>query len=171
MPLGDVAIALMAGNGVVLKPSPLACLCGERIGARVRARGPARGAAADRPRRRRRPGRALVESPVDQVRLTGSAEVGREVGEACARALQAAATLALAGKDAVLVLADAPLERAIARRRRGARSPTPARPAGRSSARTSSADVFDRFLAGVVDARARRCASATRSTRRPRSGR
>ncbi|HEV8153664.1 MAG TPA: aldehyde dehydrogenase family protein, partial [Solirubrobacteraceae bacterium] len=31
-PLGDVAVALMAGNGVVLKPSPHAPLSGARIG-------------------------------------------------------------------------------------------------------------------------------------------
>ena len=55
-PLGDVAVALTAGNGVVLKPSPHAALAGERI-ARIFARAglpggpPARRA---RPRRRRR---------------------------------------------------------------------------------------------------------------------
>ncbi|MGH2841873.1 MAG: aldehyde dehydrogenase family protein, partial [Solirubrobacteraceae bacterium] len=31
-PLGDVAVALMGGNGVVLHPSPLAALAAERIG-------------------------------------------------------------------------------------------------------------------------------------------
>src|SRR6476469_8131701 len=31
-PVGDVAVALMAGNGVVFKPSRYACLAGERIG-------------------------------------------------------------------------------------------------------------------------------------------
>jgi acyl-CoA reductase-like NAD-dependent aldehyde dehydrogenase len=36
-PLGDAAVALMAGNGVVLKPSPHVPLCAERI-ARVFAR-------------------------------------------------------------------------------------------------------------------------------------
>ena len=114
MPLGDVAIALMAGNGVVLKPSPFACLCGERV-ARAFARAGlpegllqvVHGGAAT--------GRALVEAPVAQVRLTGSAEVGRGVGELAARALRPT-TLALSGKDAMLVLADAP-DRARDRRR------------------------------------------------------
>src|SRR5919108_5095668 len=32
IPLGEVAMALMAGNGVVLKPASLTCLIGERIG-------------------------------------------------------------------------------------------------------------------------------------------
>src|SRR5881275_2341807 len=31
IPLGEVAMALMAGNGVVLKPAPLTCLIGQRI--------------------------------------------------------------------------------------------------------------------------------------------
>ena len=52
-PLGQIAGALLAGNGVVFKPAARACLAGERI-ARVLARaGPAGGARADRPRRRR----------------------------------------------------------------------------------------------------------------------
>src|SRR5258706_122389 len=68
-PLGDVAVALMAGNGVVLKPSPHAPLCGERI-ARVFARaglpegllGVVHGHADT--------GEALVDAPVAQVRFT-----------------------------------------------------------------------------------------------------
>src|SRR5205085_2087956 len=31
IPLGEVAMALMAGNGAVLKPAPLTCLIGQRI--------------------------------------------------------------------------------------------------------------------------------------------
>ena len=57
-PLGDVAVALMAGNGVVLKPSPHVPLCGERI-ARVFARaGLPEGLLAGRPRPHRRGRRA-----------------------------------------------------------------------------------------------------------------
>src|SRR4051812_41772942 len=74
-PLGDVAVALMAGNGVVLKPSPHAALSGARI-ARVFARaglppgllGVVHGHAAA--------GAALVDAPVAQVRFTGSAPAG-----------------------------------------------------------------------------------------------
>jgi succinate-semialdehyde dehydrogenase/glutarate-semialdehyde dehydrogenase len=109
-PLGDVAIALLAGNGVVLKPSPAVPLCGERV-ARVFARAGlpegllrvVHGGSAT--------GRALVESPVDQVRFTGSEEAGREVGEACARALKRS-TLALSGRDPMIVLADADVDHA-----------------------------------------------------------
>ena len=147
-PLGDVAIALLAGNAVVLKPSPFACLCGERIGRLfVRAGLPegllriVHGGSAT--------GRALAGDPaVRQVRLTGSAEVGREVGEACARALKPS-SLALAGKDPMLVLPDAPLERTIA----GATWAAFANggQAGGSVERAYVAGgIADRFLAGVV---------------------
>src|SRR3712207_2252131 len=82
-PLGDVAIALFAGNGVVLKPSRTAPLLGDRI-ARVFARAGlpegllqvVHGVAGT--------SRALVEGPVDQVRFTGSSEAGRDVGAVCA---------------------------------------------------------------------------------------
>jgi acyl-CoA reductase-like NAD-dependent aldehyde dehydrogenase len=146
-PLGDVAIALMAGNGVVLKPSPLACLTGARIAAILARAGlpegllrVVHGGGAV--------GRALVDAPVRQVRLTGSAEVGREVGAACARALKPA-TLALAGKDAMLVLADAALERAVAGAVWGAFAN-----AGQSGGAVERAyvarAVAEPFLAGVV---------------------
>ncbi|CAA9514654.1 MAG: Aldehyde dehydrogenase [uncultured Solirubrobacteraceae bacterium] len=146
-PLGDVAIALFAGNGVVLKPAPTAPLSGERIGrAFARAGLPEgllriiHGGSAT--------GQALVASAVDQVRLTGSAEVGREVGEACARALKPA-TLSLAGKDPAIVLADAPLDRSVRGIVWGAFAN--AGQAGGSIERAYvDRTVHDRFLAAVV---------------------
>jgi succinate-semialdehyde dehydrogenase/glutarate-semialdehyde dehydrogenase len=147
-PLGDVAIALLAGNGVVLKPSPFAFLCGERIG-RIFARAGlpegllriVHGGSAT--------GRALVADPgVQRVRLTGSAEVGREVAEACARALKPS-SLALAGKDPALVLRDAPLERTVAGVTWGAFAN--AGQAGGSVERAYvDAAVHGRFVADVV---------------------
>jgi acyl-CoA reductase-like NAD-dependent aldehyde dehydrogenase len=110
-PLGDVAIALFGGNGVVLKPAPTAALCGERIG-RAFARAGLPEGLLRIVHGGSETGRALVESAVDQIRLTGSGEVGREVGEACARALKPS-TLSLAGKDPAIVLADAPLDRTV----------------------------------------------------------
>ena len=150
-PLGDVAIALFGGNGVVLKPAPTAPLCGERIArAFTRAGLPegllriVHGGSAT--------GRALVDSAVDQVRITGSAEVGREVGEACARALKPA-TLSLAGKDPAIVLADAPFERTVRGVVWGAFAN--AGQAGGSIERAFvEAQLHDRFVAAIV-ARAR----------------
>ena len=51
-PLGQIAGALLAGNGVVFKPAARACLAGERIARVLGTRRPAGGARADRARRR-----------------------------------------------------------------------------------------------------------------------
>ncbi len=147
-PLGDVAVALMAGNGVVLKPSPHAALAGERI-ARIFAR-------AGLPEGLLRVvhggsdvGRALVEAPVDQVRFTGSLTAGRDVLAACAHGLKRS-VLELGGKDAMVVLADADVERAAAGAVWGAYAN-----AGQSGGNIERAfvlaEVHDAFLARVVE--------------------
>jgi acyl-CoA reductase-like NAD-dependent aldehyde dehydrogenase len=111
IPLGEVAIALMAGNGVVLKPSELTPLTGERIGwvferagipeglVRVAQGGP-------------ESGQALVESSARKIFFTGSVETGRKVGLACAERLKGS-VLELGGKDPMIVCADANLPNAI----------------------------------------------------------
>ncbi|HEX6228325.1 MAG TPA: aldehyde dehydrogenase family protein, partial [Solirubrobacterales bacterium] len=111
IPFGEVAIALMAGNGVVLKPASLTPLLGEAI-RRVFERGGlpeglirvvhGGGAVGD----------ALARSSVGKVFFTGSVEVGRKVGEACAEQLKGA-VLELGGKDPMIVCADADLDNAI----------------------------------------------------------
>lgn len=150
-PLGDVAVALMAGNGVVLKPSPLACLAGERIG-RLFARAGLPEGLLQIVHGHADAGRALVDAPVAQVRFTGSLAAGRDVGEACARTLKRS-VLETGGHDAALVLADAPLARAIEGVTWGAFAN-----AGQSGGALERAvvlrEVADRFVAGVV-ARAR----------------
>jgi acyl-CoA reductase-like NAD-dependent aldehyde dehydrogenase len=146
-PLGDVAVALMAGNGVVLKPSPHVPLCAERI-ARVFARAGLPEGLLHVVHGHTDAGAALVEAPVAQVRFTGSTRAGREVGESCARGLKRS-VLALAGKDAMLVLADANVPRAA----RGAAWAAFAN-AGQCGGSVERAlclpDVFDRFLHDVV---------------------
>jgi acyl-CoA reductase-like NAD-dependent aldehyde dehydrogenase len=147
-PMGDVAIALFGGNGVVLKPAPTAPLCGEWIArAFTRAGLPegllriVHGGSAT--------GGALVESAVDQIRVTASGPVGREVGEAAARALKPA-TLSLAGKDPAIVLADAPFERAVRGVTWGAFAN--AGQAGGSIERAYvQRELHDRFVAAVVE--------------------
>jgi acyl-CoA reductase-like NAD-dependent aldehyde dehydrogenase len=111
IPFGEVALALMAGNGVVLKPASLTPLVGARI-ARVFERagvpealirvvhGPGTGA-------------AVVASDVGKVFFTGSVQTGRGVGEECARRLKGS-VLELGGKDPMIVLGDANLEHAVA---------------------------------------------------------
>jgi acyl-CoA reductase-like NAD-dependent aldehyde dehydrogenase len=146
-PLGQIAGALLAGNGVVFKPAARACLAGERI-ARVLARaGLPEGlvrvvhGAAD-------VGVALAQAPVSKVLFTGSPAVGRVVARACV-SREKEVTVELGGKDAMLVLADAHLRRAIA----GALW---AGCAGAGQARGSIErvyvvrEVYERFLAGLV---------------------
>lgn len=149
-PLGDVAVALMAGNGVVLKPSPLAALAGERIG-RLFARAGLPEGLLQIVHGHAGTGRALVDAPgVAQVRFTGSLAAGRDVGEACARSLKRS-VLDTGGRDAALVLADAPVERAIS----GVVWAAFAN-AGQSGGSVERAivlrDVAEPFVAGVVAA-------------------
>ncbi|MEX2193744.1 MAG: aldehyde dehydrogenase family protein [Thermoleophilaceae bacterium] len=111
IPFGEVATALMCGNGVVLKPASLTPLLGERIqGVFERAGVPeglvrtVHGGGAV--------GQALVESSAAKIFFTGSVEVGRGVGVSCAERMKGS-VLELGGKDPALVLADANLPNAI----------------------------------------------------------
>jgi acyl-CoA reductase-like NAD-dependent aldehyde dehydrogenase len=111
-PLGQIAGALLAGNGVVFKPAERAGLAGERI-ARVLAR-------ADLPEGLVQVvhggadiGVALARAPVDKILFTGSPETGRDVAQACV-SREKEVTVELGGKDAMLVLADAHLQNAAA---------------------------------------------------------
>jgi succinate-semialdehyde dehydrogenase/glutarate-semialdehyde dehydrogenase len=110
-PLGQIAGALLAGNGVIFKPAPRACLAGERI-ARVLAR-------ADLPEGLVRlvhggaqVGVALAQAPCNKVLFTGSPAVGRVVARTCV-SQDKEVTVELGGKDAMLVLADANVPRAV----------------------------------------------------------
>jgi acyl-CoA reductase-like NAD-dependent aldehyde dehydrogenase len=148
-PLGDVAVALMAGNGVVLKPSPHVPLCAERI-ARVFARAGLPEGLLRVVHGHTDAGAALVAGPVDQIRFTGSARAGREVGAACARGLKRS-VLELDGKDAMLVLADANVPRAV-RGAAWAAFANAGQCGGSVERALCLAAVHDRFLAGVVAA-------------------
>jgi succinate-semialdehyde dehydrogenase/glutarate-semialdehyde dehydrogenase len=111
IPLGEVALALMAGNGVVLKPASLTPLVGERIRHVFERAGVPQGLV--RVVHGPATGSALAESTVAKVFFTGSVQTGREVGERCARQLKGS-VLELGGKDAMLVLADANVDHAVA---------------------------------------------------------
>lgn len=111
-PLGQIAGALLAGNAVNFKPAARACLAGERIAAIVRRAGLPEGlfkvvhGGA-------RTGIALAQAPVGKVLFTGSAPVGREIARQCALR-NTEVTLELGGKDAMIVLGDAEISRAVA---------------------------------------------------------
>jgi succinate-semialdehyde dehydrogenase/glutarate-semialdehyde dehydrogenase len=111
IPFGEVAMALMAGNGVVLKPAPLTPLIGQRIQWVFERAGLPDGIVRT-VHGDAEPGQALVESSVAKVFFTGSVEVGRKVGTACAERLKGS-VLELGGKDPMIVCADANLPNAI----------------------------------------------------------
>ena len=146
-PLGQIAGALLAGNGVIFKPAARACLAGERIAGVLGRAGFPEGlvrivhGGSDL-------GAALARSPVSKVLFTGSPSVGRAVAQECV-SREKEVTVELGGKDAMLVLADAHIPRALA----GALW---AGCAGAGQARGSvervyvAREVHDSFLAALV---------------------
>ncbi|MCI0650461.1 MAG: aldehyde dehydrogenase family protein [Planctomycetes bacterium] len=109
MPHSLVVPALMAGNAVVLKPSEETPLVAEEYAAMVRALLPAGVLAivhgADEV------GKALVEAEVDLIAFTGSRETGKKILAAAAQGLKRV-ILELGGKDPMIVLDDADLDKA-----------------------------------------------------------
>jgi acyl-CoA reductase-like NAD-dependent aldehyde dehydrogenase len=110
IPFGEVAIALMAGNGVVLKPASLTPQIGQRIQEIFERAGLPRGL-VQTVHGGGAVGQALVESTAAKIFFTGSVEVGRRVGEECARRMKGS-VLELGGKDPQIVCADANLANA-----------------------------------------------------------
>ena len=108
IPLGEIVMALMAGNTIVLKPSELTPLIGLKIGEIFRKIDlPANvvqvvnGDGAT--------GAALVEAAPDKIMFTGSVATGKKIAAACAENLTPF-VLELGGKDPMIVFADANLE-------------------------------------------------------------
>jgi acyl-CoA reductase-like NAD-dependent aldehyde dehydrogenase len=106
---GDCIPAMAAGNAVILKPSEITPLTSLLMAGAMRECGlpegvcqVATGAAET--------GEALIDE-VDMVMFTGSTATGRKVMERAARTLTPV-SLELGGKDPMIVLADADLERA-----------------------------------------------------------
>jgi succinate-semialdehyde dehydrogenase/glutarate-semialdehyde dehydrogenase len=147
IPFGEIAISLMAGNGVVLKPASLTPLLGERIRETFEKGGlpeglvrVVHGGGAV--------GGALSRSSVAKVFFTGSVEVGRRVGEVCAADLKGS-VLELGGKDPMIVCADADVDNAVAGALWGGFAN-----AGQTCSGVERVyvlrEVADRFVAGVV---------------------
>jgi succinate-semialdehyde dehydrogenase/glutarate-semialdehyde dehydrogenase len=110
IPIGETMMSLIAGNGVVLKPSevtPLIALKARELYLAaelppdlfqvVTGRGPA--------------GAALIDGGIDYCVFTGSVATGKKVAAACGERL-IPCTLELGGKAPAVVCADADLERA-----------------------------------------------------------
>jgi succinate-semialdehyde dehydrogenase / glutarate-semialdehyde dehydrogenase len=111
-PLGQIAGALLAGNGVTFKPAARASLAGGSI-ARVIGRAGLPEGLVRTVHGGAEVGVALARAPVDKVLFTGSPAVGRVVARAGV-SQEKEVTVELGGKDAMLVLADAQVPRAVA---------------------------------------------------------
>ena len=153
---GDCIPALAAGNAVVLKPSELTPLTSLLMGEGLRECGLPEDVLPGRDRRRRHR-RALVDAG-RHGHVHGLDRDGHEGHGARPRALTPV-SLELGGKDPMIVLADADVERA-ARAAVTTRCRTAARPASRWSASTSRRRL--RRLRGP--GRARRCARCARAS-------
>jgi acyl-CoA reductase-like NAD-dependent aldehyde dehydrogenase len=111
IPFGEVAIALMSGNGVVLKPASLTPLIGERIRETFEKAGLPEGLVRTL-HGGGRIGDALVKSTAGKIFFTGSVEVGRKVGVESAKRMKGS-VLELGGKDPQIVCPDADLANAV----------------------------------------------------------
>jgi acyl-CoA reductase-like NAD-dependent aldehyde dehydrogenase len=111
IPFGEVSIALMSGNGVVLKPASLTPLLGERIQRTFEKAGLPEGLVRS-VHGGGAVGQALCESSARKIFFTGSVEVGRRVSEICGAKMKGC-VLELGGKDPQIVCADANLANAI----------------------------------------------------------
>lgn len=111
IPFSEVAIALMCGNGVVLKPASLTPLIGERIQSIFDRAGFPEGLVRT-VHGGGRIGDALVKSTAAKIFFTGSVEVGYKVGVECAKRMKGS-VLELGGKDPAIVCADADVANAI----------------------------------------------------------
>ncbi|MET0751772.1 MAG: aldehyde dehydrogenase family protein [Pyrinomonadaceae bacterium] len=108
IPLGEMSMALMAGNTVVLKPSELTSFIGLKIGEIFKKAGLPENVVqvvtGDG-----RAGAALVDSAPDKIMFTGSVATGKRIAEAAAKNLTPV-VLELGGKDPMIVFEDANLE-------------------------------------------------------------
>jgi acyl-CoA reductase-like NAD-dependent aldehyde dehydrogenase len=148
IPFGEVAIALMAGNGVVLKPAPLTPLIGQRIQDVFERAGLPEGIVrtihGDAEQ-----GQALVESSVSKIFFTGSVEVGSKVGASCAARMKSS-VLELGGKDPMIVCADANMANAVSGALWGGFANAGQTCSGIERVYVAR-EVADRFVEGVVE--------------------
>jgi acyl-CoA reductase-like NAD-dependent aldehyde dehydrogenase len=110
IPMGEALMAVIAGNGVVIKPSEIAPL----IALKAKELFDASGLPADLLQivtGRGTAGVALIDAGIDYCVFTGSVATGKKVAAACGERL-IPCTLELGGKAPAVVCADADLDRA-----------------------------------------------------------
>jgi len=110
--LNPTVQALMAGNAVLLKPSSATPFSGGFVGKIFEAAGLPEGV-LQLTQGNSATGQALLECGVNKISFTGSEGVGAHVAKCCAERF-IPCTLELGGKNAMIVCADADLDRAAA---------------------------------------------------------
>jgi acyl-CoA reductase-like NAD-dependent aldehyde dehydrogenase len=110
IPAGDTVMALMAGNGVVVKPSEFTPLIAEKLRALLEEAGLPRGLVGV-VQGKGEVGAELIRSGVNMMVFTGSVATGRKVNVAAAEQM-IPCVLELGGKDPAIVLPDADLDSA-----------------------------------------------------------
>src|SRR5712691_11631401 len=110
IPTGDAAAALMAGNGVVVKPSEYTPIIMEKTRALLEEAGLPRGLFGV-VQGKGEVGAELIRSGVNMIIFTGSVATGKKVNVAAAEQM-IPCVLELGGKDPAIVLADADLDSA-----------------------------------------------------------
>lgn len=110
IPFTETVMAVAAGNSVILKPSPDTPLCGHLIQELFERAGFPRGLvrAVSGPD----VGEMLVASDIDKIIFTGGTRTGRAIMKSASERLTPL-ILELGGKDAMIVLDDADLDRAV----------------------------------------------------------
>ena len=110
IPFTEIVMAVAAGNGVVLKPSSETPMSGHLIETVFEKAGFPKGLVTviSGPG----VGHALASADVDKIVFTGGTSTGKEIMKAAAEKLTPV-TLELGGKDAVIVLDDADLDRTV----------------------------------------------------------
>ena len=108
IPLGETAMALMAGNSVVIKPSEVTPVIGLKI-AEIFEKAGAPTDLVQVITGDGRTGAALVDAAPDKIMFTGSVATGKKIATAAAKNLTSV-VLELGGKDPMIVFDDANLE-------------------------------------------------------------
>ena len=106
-----IAPAIMAGNAVILKPSPITPKTGQWIERIFKEAGAPEGLFQVIPDGDEI-GRELVLSDVDMISFTGSTKSGKEIALGCARGGKKY-VLEMGGKDVAIVLADCEMEKTV----------------------------------------------------------
>ena len=146
-PMGSIGYALAAGNAVVFKPSELTPVVAREL-EKIAAESSAIPAVFQVVTGRGPTGAALARAAVDKLAFTGSPATGRKIMQAAAERLTPV-LLELGGKDAMIVQADADLDKAAEAAVYGAM--TNAGQACVSIERCYvAAPVYDRFVDKVV---------------------